>query len=162
MRTIDSALRTGVLRVPAEPGLAIAALLVLVSGCSWAMTSGSRRYTNGYVECSTSSAAPGLDATIAVTATLVGVLGMFGSNQGRPDDDDERTVGIVSLGAAGIFAASAISGKQRVNECRIARAAQPPMPPPPPPPPPQEPQEPMWIEPDGTPIHVDVHVHVNE
>ena len=103
------------------------------------MTSSPRRYRNGYIDCSTSSAAPALDTTIAVTAALIGILGLVGSNQGRPDDDRERTVGFVSLGTGAVFAASAVSGKRRVNECRVARASQ------------ELQARPMWIAPSGVP-----------
>lgn len=139
-----------------RPMRLLAACLALVAGCSWATSRPLRHHPNGFVECSASSAAPALDTTVAVLAMFIGVLGMVGSNQGRPDDDDEKAVGLVSLGAAGLFAASAVSGKRQTSECRVARAA----------------MGPRWIAPSGTPdpepappaeqprVHVDVDVNV--
>ena len=136
----------------------LAATLALASGCSWATARPIRYHANGYVECSGSTAAPALDATVAVTAGFVALLAMLGSNQGRADDDDEKAAGVIALGAGGLFAASAISGRRQGRECRTARAAL---------------MGPRWIAPSGTPdseplppprerdIHIDINVTVD-
>lgn len=130
----------------------LAAFLALAAGCSWVTSRPVRHHPNGYVECADSTAAPALDATVAVLAAFVGVLGMVGSNEGRPDDDDEKAVGIVSFGAAGLFAASAVTGKRQTNACRVARAA----------------MGPRWFAPEVAPVPApppeaprDIHIDIN-
>jgi LPXTG-motif cell wall-anchored protein len=90
------------------PMLRAVALLLALSGCSFAFTA------NPPPPCSSSAVAPIADTAAAVVAGLAAVYIATG-------DDDNVTAALVGVTAIGA-GASAVVGYRRVGRCRDARA----------------------------------------
>lgn len=104
---------------PAALRLALCALVVSTGGCSYVFVDGppKNHAQLPYFECSSSKAWPVLDVVLAASLG-VGASAAFADRGSSSSDTSEA---VIAAAEAALFAVSALTGYQRVGECREAK-----------------------------------------
>ena len=105
--------------LPAALRLALCALVVSAGGCSYVFVDGppKNHAQLPYFECSSSKAWPVLDVVLAASLG-VGASAAFVDRGSSSGDSSEA---VIAAAEAALFAISALTGYQRVGECREAK-----------------------------------------
>lgn len=99
--------------------LALCALVLTVGGCSYVFVDGppKNHAQLPYFECSSSKAWPVVDAVMAASLGLAASAAFVDNGSGSHDTSQ----GLLAAAEAAAFALSAVSGHQKVAECREAK-----------------------------------------
>jgi len=111
-------------RLSLPPALGLAALCTLAlagGGCSYAFVDGppANHARVPYFECSSSKAWPVADVVLAATLGI-GAAGAF-ADDGAGSGSKDTTEALLMAAEAAVFAVSALSGYQKVADCREAK-----------------------------------------